>query len=79
MSNSVDPDQKTAECGIWSGSTQFALSAGIFIKHGNNENLPDTPYIGYESVQKVEVGESTRRKGLKKNTWMSSSAVLIDT
>ena len=32
-----------AERGVWSGSTLFALTTGLSIKHGNNQNWPDTP------------------------------------
>ena len=64
MSNSVDSDQ-TAEWGVWSGSTLFAFNTWISIKHGNNKNEPDTPYIGNGPVRRVKVVESIRHKVVK--------------
>ena len=51
--NSKYPD-RTAFCGISSGPSLFALNTGISIKHGNNKNQPDTPYIGSGPVQRVK-------------------------
>ena len=51
--------------GVWSGSTMFALTIGTSIKHGNNQNWPDSPYIGNGPVQRFKVEESTRHKGVK--------------
>ena len=50
-----------AESGVWSGSTLFALRSESRTKH--DINLPDTPYIRNEPVQKVEV--STWHKWVK--------------
>ena len=36
-----------------------------FIKHGDNKNLSDTPYIGNEPVRRVKVEESFGINGLK--------------
>ena len=35
------PRSDAAERGVWSGSTLFAFTTGISIKHGNNQNWPD--------------------------------------
>ena len=56
------PGSDAAECGISSGSILFALSSETSIKHGNNINKPDTPYIGNKPIQRVDVEESTRHK-----------------
>ena len=36
------PRSDAAERGVWSGSTLFALTTGISIKHITNQNWPDT-------------------------------------
>ena len=38
ISKQCRPRSNAAECGVWSGSTLFALSTGISIKYGNNKN-----------------------------------------
>ena len=62
------PRSDAAERSVWSGSTLFALTTGISIKHGNNQNWPDTPLIGNELVQSVEIEESTRHKWVNSTT-----------
>ena len=56
------PRSDVAECGVWSGSTQSAFNTGISIKHGNNSNQPNTPYIENGPVQRLKVEESSRHK-----------------
>ena len=41
-SKQCQPRSDAAECSIWSGSTLFALTTGISIKHSNNKNQLDT-------------------------------------
>ena len=38
------------------------------IKHDNNENLPDVPFIRVGPVQRVDAKESTRHKWVKSKT-----------
>ena len=59
------PRSDAAERGVWSGSTMFALRSEISTKHDNNNNWPDTSYIGNGLVQWLEVEESTRHKWVK--------------
>ena len=58
------PRSDAAERDVWSGSTLFALIAGISIKHGNN-NWPDTPLTRNGLVQSIQVEESTRHEWVK--------------
>ena len=39
------PRSDAAEHGVWSGSSLFALSLDISIKHDNTLNYPDTPFL----------------------------------
>ena len=55
-----------SERGGKSGFTQFALNTVIFLKHGNNTNVPDTPSIENGPVRRVRVGKSTRQKWVDK-------------
>ena len=43
ISKQCRPRSDAADRGVWSGSTRFALTTGISIKHGYNQNWPDTP------------------------------------
>ena len=36
------------------GSTMLAQRTDDFIKHGNNQNLSDTPFVGNRPIQRVE-------------------------
>ena len=58
------PRSDAADRGVWSGSTLFASSTGIFIKHGSNKTT-DTHFLGNAPVQGMKVEESTRRKWVK--------------
>ena len=62
LANSVDPDQTSPSD---QGLHCLHYYNEISTKDGNNENLPDTPYIGNGLAQTGEVEESTRHKWVK--------------
>ena len=61
------PRPDAAECGVWSGSTLFALSSEISTTH-DHKNKSDTPYIGNWPVQRTEAEESTPHKWVKERS-----------
>ena len=58
LGKSVDPDQNAAS----DHGQHCLLCSKISTKRGDVKNQPDTPYIGDEPVQRVQVGEFNRHK-----------------
>ena len=57
------PRLDATECGIWSGSTLFALNTGISIKHSKNKT--NQTANGNRLLQKVVIEEYTWHKWVK--------------
>ena len=60
--------------GVWSGSALFALSTGIYIKHGDKKT--DVSYNDNGFVQRTEVEECTRHKWVKGMGTLSEKTTL---
>ena len=60
MANSVDQDQTPQNPNLIR-----VYTVCLIMKHYNDKNQPDTPYIGNERAQRVKVEECTRHKWVK--------------